>query len=81
VPPRGAVYLFERRGETYALRRHIGVSNVSSTTITPTLSNVGFANNGKTMVVGEPANPSNGTGPGDGRYDQSLSNAGAFWLY
>jgi hypothetical protein len=81
IPPRGAVYLFERRGETYALRRHIGVSTVPSTTSTPTISNVGLADNGRAMVVGEPSNRSNGTGPGDGRYDQSLDSAGAFWLY
>ena len=81
VPPRGAVYLFERRGATYGLRRHIGVSTVPSTTRTPTVSNVAFADNGRAMVVGEPSNRSNGTGPGDGRYDQSLSAAGAFWLY
>jgi hypothetical protein len=81
IPPRGAVYLFERHGETYRLRRHIGVSTTPSSITTPTLSNVGFAENGKTMVVGEPASRSNGTGAGDGRYDQSLSDAGAFWLY
>jgi len=81
IPPRGAVYLFERRGATYGLRRHIGVSTVPSTTYTPTVSNVAFADNGRAMVVGEPSNRSNGTGPGDGRYDQSLDGAGAFWLY
>ncbi|HLA70214.1 MAG TPA: hypothetical protein VK624_01810 [Steroidobacteraceae bacterium] len=81
VPPRGAVYLFERRGETYALRRHVGVSTVPSATTKPTVSNVAFADNGRAMVVGEPSNRSNGTGPGDGRYDQSLNSAGAFWLY
>jgi hypothetical protein len=40
-----------------------------------------LAHDGKTMVLGEPGNPSNGTGIQGPRNDASLPGAGAFWLY
>ena len=79
-PTHTGVYIFEKRGTGYALRRHISLAGEPSPTL-DIVANVGLAQDGKTLVVGEPGNRSDGTGIQGDRSDASLTDAGAFWLY
>ena len=80
IAPRGAVYVFEKKGDGYRLRRHVGVTTLSDANH-PVIGNVALGDDGKTLAIGEPANRSNGQGFWDGRDNTSLVDAGALWLY
>ncbi|HTU66616.1 MAG TPA: hypothetical protein VMF52_11745 [Steroidobacteraceae bacterium] len=79
--PHGGVYVFERNGNGYRLRRHVGVTTQSPNDADPILGGLAFGDAGKTLAIGHPGARSNGQGCCEGRNDTSLNHAGALWLY
>jgi hypothetical protein len=78
VAVRGAIYLFEDGGAGPRLRRVIKPNTATAQQVFPSL---GFANNGRTLLVGAIGDASNATGIDGDRNDTSAPDSGALWLY
>lgn len=79
--PRGGIYVFERNGTNYRLRRHVGVTTQAPNDARPVVGEIAFGDAGKTLAIGHPGSRSNGQGVDGGRWNTSLTDAGALWLY
>ena len=76
----GAVYVFERRGGSYALRQVLKPHLVAQPDFHFGAA-LAFANQGKALAVGHPSERSAASGMDGDRDDTSADFAGAVWLY
>ena len=78
----GAVYVFQRQGNSFSLRRVLKphVISASKTGFGAAVS-FGDYHGGKTLAVGDPSDSSWASGIGGDRDNTSLPSAGAVWLY
>ena len=81
APPWGAVYLFERAGFGYRLRRHIGPASVLDASAEGVFGPPAFGDDGKTLAIGGPLDDGSASGIGAYRYSAPLESSGAVWLY
>ncbi len=81
APPWGAVYLFERAGFPYRLRRHIGPEPSFDASTEGVFGPPALGNDGKTLVIGEPLDDGSVSGIGAYRYSTPLEGSGTVWLY
>jgi hypothetical protein len=79
-PQHGAVYVFEKRGTGYALRRHVNLPSQPTWGFNIT-TQAALALDGKTLVISEPTNFSGSAGIQGDRDDTSAPVSGAFWLF
>jgi len=78
--PTGATYIYELRADGPRLRRVLKPNNpVPALGLTD--GRVGFASNGRTLVVSEPEEPGNSSGIDGDRTDVGRPRTGALWLY
>lgn len=77
---RGAIYLYQLRDSGASLRRVIK-PNTARTPVGNSYVTLDFANDGKTLLIGDQEDDSNATGIDGDREDASLRDAGALWLY
>jgi hypothetical protein len=77
---RGAIYLYQLRDTGASLRRVIK-PNTARTPVGSNYVTLDFANDGKTLLIGDQEDDSNATGIDGNRDDASLRDAGALWLY
>ena len=81
APPAGAVYLFERAGAGFRLRRHVGPEAAFDASAEGVFGAPSLGDNGKTMVIGEPLEDFSASGIGAFHYTPQLEGSGAAWLY
>jgi hypothetical protein len=81
APPWGAIYLFERAGCGYRLRRHVGPGSVPDAAAEGVFGPPALGNDGKTMVIGNPLDDGSRSGIGPYLFSAQLEGSGAVWLY
>ena len=75
----GAVYVFTRSGNAWSQQAYIKAINADEDDWFG--GSVSLSSDGRTLAVGAPHEDSNAIGIGGGQADNSLSNAGAVYLY
>lgn len=80
-PPWGAVYVFERAGDSYRLRRHVGPQSRPDAAAEGVFGPPSMGNNGKTLVIGNPLDDGSRSGIGPYLLSAQLESSGAVWLY
>ena len=81
APPWGAIYLFERAGTGYRLRRHLGPASVPDAAAEGVFGPPVLGNDGKTLVIGNPLDDGSRSGIGAYLLSRQLEGSGAAWLY
>jgi hypothetical protein len=81
APAWGAIYLFERAGGGYRLRRHIGPQSVPDANAEGVFGPPSLGNDGKTLVIGNPLDDGSRSGIGAYGFSAQLEGSGAVWLY
>jgi hypothetical protein len=79
-PQTRAVYIFDLRGAVPRLRRLVE-PNVSGSFTEHFFGSLDFANDGKTLLIGDPYESNSATGIDGDRSADFLFRAGAIWLY